>query len=134
MKTLLFLAALFSNFNALAEEAKIETKEEWRSTVLTEATIAKIQEAKYQYKKCVSDEMQKPEYQKQDSRFATDGVMRKCEVELAKLREVYLGEKVPAPIADRHLKQLRTQVTRSALENLMFAEAARKSGQPDTKQ
>jgi len=134
MKTLLFLAALFSNFNALAEEAKIETKEEWRSTVLTEATIAKIQEAKYQYKKCVSDEMQKPEYQKQDSRFATDGVMRKCEVELAKMREVYLGENVPGAIADRHLKQLRTQVTRSALENLMFAEAARKSGQPDTKQ
>jgi hypothetical protein len=40
---------------------------------------------------------------------------------------VYLDEKVPDVIADRHLKQIRTQTTRGVLQQLMYLEAARTS-------
>lgn len=105
------------------------TTSEWQNTTLSDATIAKIQQASYDYKKCVSDEIQKPDYQKQESRYATEQIIKQCEVVLAKMREVYLAEKVPEVIADRHLKQLRTKTTRDALQTLIFAEAARKSAE-----
>lgn len=121
MKTLFFLLALFISVTAFAEQAS----DEWQNTVLTEATIKKIQESKYDYKKCVSEQMQKPAYLEMDSRKATDEIMKQCEPTLTKIREVYLAEKVPGVIADRHLKQIRIQTTRKALENLMFAQAAK---------
>lgn len=125
MNKLIFFALLLVSAFAYADDAK----NEWRNTSISDATIAKIQDAKYQYKKCASDEMQKPVYQSQDTRYATDAIMKLCEPVLAKMREVYLAEKVPDIIADRHLKQMRIQTTRSVLQNMMFAEAARKSGQ-----
>ena len=125
MKKMLFLITLLISASAFAKN----TKDEWNGTVLTDTTIAKIQEARLRYKKCVSDEMQKSVYQTIDFRNATDEVMKQCEPVLAKIRDVYLEEKVPGVIADRHLKQMRIEVTRSALQNLMFLDAARKSGQ-----
>jgi hypothetical protein len=125
MKQILFLAILLSTVTAFANDPK----NEWHNTILTDATIKKIQEAKYQYKKCVAEEIQKPVYQEQESRLATEELMKQCEPVLAQIREVYLAEKVPGIIADRHLKQMRVQATRNALQGLMFAEAARKSGQ-----
>jgi hypothetical protein len=125
MKKILFLAILLSANFALANDAK----NEWHNTTLSDATIEKIQAAKYQYKKCVGDEMRKPAYQEQDSRHATDAIMKQCESVLAKMREVYTAAEVPGVIADRHLKQMRIQTTREALQGMMFSEAARKSGQ-----
>jgi len=55
MKKILFLTVLLSAATAFADDAK----NEWHNTTLSDATIKKIQDAKYQYKKCVSDEMQK---------------------------------------------------------------------------
>jgi hypothetical protein len=46
------------------------------------------------------------------------------------MRAVYLEQKVPAMMADRHLKQMRVRTTRKLLQELIFSEAARKSGQP----
>jgi hypothetical protein len=103
---------------------------EWHNTELSDITLKKIQEAQFQYKKCVAEEMQKPAYQAIDTRKATDEIIKQCESVLAKIREVYLAEKVPEIIADRHLRHMRIQHTRKALQELMFAEAARKSGQP----
>lgn len=105
----------------------VKPKDDWENTTISDETIAKIQAAKYNYRKCASDEMQKTDYQKQDSRPATEAVIKACEPILGKMREVYSEEKVPEVIADRHLKQLRIQVTRDVLQNLMFAEAARGS-------
>jgi hypothetical protein len=125
MKHTLFLILIFSTASIFANEPK----NEWQNTELSDATIKKIQEAQIQYKKCVAVEMQKPAYREIDTRKATDQVIKQCEPALAKMREVYLAEKVPGVIADRHLKQMRLKVTRSALQELMFSEAARKSGQ-----
>jgi hypothetical protein len=124
MKKILFLSLLLSAVAAYSDDAK----NEWHNTTLTDATIEKIQAAKYEYKKCVSDEMQKPAYQQQDSRNGTEAVIKQCEPVLAKMREVYIGADVPAVVADRHLKQMRLQTTRDVLQNLMFSEAARKAG------
>lgn len=125
MKKILFLAfLLFANI-VLANDAK----NEWHNTTLSDATIEKIQAAKYEYKKCVGDEMRKSAYQEQGSRHATDAIMKQCEPVLAKMREVYTAAEVPGVIADRHLKQMRIQTTREALQGMMFSEAARKSGQ-----
>lgn len=125
MNKIYLLAILAFSSVAFADDAK----NEWHNTTLSDATIEKIQDATFQYKKCVSDEMQKTVYQTQDSRQATDEIMKQCEPVLSKMREVYLAENVPAVIADRHLKQMRIKITRSALQTMMFAEAARKSGQ-----
>ena len=126
MKNFFSLIALLVSFTALSEQAK----DEWQNTVLTDATIKKIQESKYEYKKCVGEQMQKPAYLDMDSRNATEAIMKQCEPVVAKIREIYLAEKVPGVIADRHLRQIRTQITRNALQGLMFAQAARKAGQP----
>ncbi|MGZ4969379.1 MAG: hypothetical protein ACXV8O_10890 [Methylobacter sp.] len=125
MKKILFLTVLLSVTNAFAEDAK----NEWQNTTLSDATIKKIQDAQYQYKTCVSGEMQKPAYQEQDTRKATETIMKQCESVLSQMREIYLAEKVPGTIADRHLKQMRMQTTRNVLQGMMFSEAARKSGQ-----
>jgi len=124
MKKIFFLSLLLSAGTVFSDDAK----NEWHNTTLSDATIEKIQAAKYEYKKCVSDEMQKSAYQQQDTRNATDAIMKQCEAILAKMREVYTDAKVPGVIADRHLKQMRMQTTREALQGMMFSEAARKAG------
>jgi hypothetical protein len=73
----------------------------------------------------VADEMQKTTYQTQESRKATEEIVKQCESVLAKMRDVYITEKVPEVIADRHLKQMRLQTTRLVLQDMMFNEAAR---------
>jgi hypothetical protein len=125
MKKFFFLTVLLSTATAFADDAK----NEWQNTTLSDDTIKKIQGAQYQYKKCVADEMKKPAYQELESRRATEAIMKQCEPVLSQIREVYLAEKVPGTIADRHLKQMRMQTTRNALQGMMFGEAARKSGQ-----
>ena len=124
MKKILFAGLLLFAGIVFADDAK----NEWHNTVLTDATIEKVQAAKYEYKKCVGDEMQKSSYQDQDSRKATDAIMKQCESILAKMRAVYTEAKVPEVISDRHLKQIRMQTTREALQGMMFSEASRKAG------
>jgi len=125
MKKIFFLTILLLAVTAFAEDAK----NEWNNTTLSDATIKKIQETQYQYKKCVGAEMQKPTHHEQESRKATEEIMKQCEPVLSQMRESYLAEKVPGTIADRHLKQMRMQTTRNVLQTMMFGEAARKSGQ-----
>jgi hypothetical protein len=124
MKKILFLSLLLTAGTTFAADAK----NEWHNTTLSDATIEKIQAAKYEYKKCVGGEMQKSAYQQQDTRKATDAIMKQCEPFLAKMREVYTDAEVPGVIADRHLKQMRMKTTREALQGMMFSEAARKAG------
>lgn len=124
MKKILFLSLLLLAGTAFADDAK----NEWHNTTLSDATIEKIQAAKYEYKKCVGGEMQKSTYQSQDSRKATEAIMKQCESILSGMRVVYTDAKVPEVIADRHLKQIRLQTTREALQGMMFSEASRKAG------
>ena len=125
MKHILFLVILVSSSLAYATDAK----NEWHATSLSEETIKKVQHAQYNYKKCVTDEMQKKGYLKIESRSATDAIIKQCEDVLSKMRQVYIDAKVPEVITDRHLKKMRTDITRRVLKQLMFAEAARASGQ-----
>lgn len=127
MKYSLIAVLLLAANLAFAEEA---VKDEWNETTLKEETIQQIQQAQYTYKKCVVDTMQKPEFAKLESRNATDGIIKLCEPTLAEMRKVYTDAGVPGVIADRHLKKLRIQVTRSLLQELMYVEAAKKAGQP----
>lgn len=132
MKSLFLIVLLFSTAAACAEKPKKEeAKVEWQNTVLSEDTIKNIQVAKYEYNKCVTSEMQKADYVKIDTRNATEIIIKKCENILGNIRKVYLDEEVPGVIADRHLKQIRIQTTRGLLQQLMYQEAARKSGQID---
>lgn len=124
MKKFFFLAILIFSTLAIADDPK----NEWHNTTLTESTIKKIQEARYQYKKCVAAEMQKSTYAEQESRRASELIVKQCEPDLTKMRSIYIEEKVPEVVADRHLKQLRLQTTRSVIQSMMFAEAARKAG------
>jgi hypothetical protein len=125
MRLLFFTALLLCMANSFAAEDNTA----WENTTLSDALIQKIQTAQYEYRKCVSEEMPKPEYQTLESKDATGKIIKKCEPTLAKMRETYIAEKVPPQIADRHLKKMRLQTLRNTLQNMMFAEAARKSGQ-----
>ena len=100
----------------------------WNGSNLSDATIKKVQEAKYNYTQCVYKEAQKTGYQKIDSRVATDAVIKQCEPDLAQIREIFINDGVPEIIADRFLKKTRINVTRKILQSLMFAEASRKAG------
>ncbi len=122
MKKLFLIPLLLFSVTGFAEEA---SKDDWQNTTISESTIKKIQEAEYVYKKCVSDEMQKAPYQKQESRHATEAIVKQCESILGKMRDVYIAEKVPEIIADRHLKQMRMKTMRSVLQEMMFNEASR---------
>jgi len=122
MKKLFLIPLLLFSVTGFAEES---SKDDWQNTTISDATIKKIQEAKYVYKKCVADEMQKSPYQKQESRQATETIVKQCESILSKMRDVYITEKVPEIIADRHLKQMRLQTTRLVLQDMMFNEASR---------
>ena len=122
MKKLFLLPLLLFSVTLFAEP---NANDEWENTTISDATIKKIQESKYTYKKCVADEMRKAPYQTQESRRATEAIVKQCESVLAKMRDVYIAEKVPEVIADRHLKQMRLQTTRLVLQEMMFNEAAR---------
>lgn len=126
LTSLILLSASIGSWSIAAEK----TGDEWQATALSDATIKKVQEGIYEHKKCISEQMKKPDYAKMDSRNATDAIIKQCEPALSKIRETYLADKVPATVADRHLKQIRIQVTRKALQGMMFSEAARKAGQP----
>lgn len=130
MKYRLLIALMLAAKMAVAEETP---KDDWNATSLSDETIKKIQQAQFGYKKCVADEMRKPDYGKQDSRRATDAIAHLCEPKLGDMRKDYLDAGVPGVIADRHLKQLRIKVTRSMLQELMYIEAAKKAGQPEPK-
>ncbi|MEQ1559395.1 MAG: hypothetical protein ABL933_10730 [Methyloglobulus sp.] len=134
MKPITFLIILLFSVSLYAEstveKAAEKANDEWQNTTLSDATIKKIQEARIEYKKCVNEKMQKPDFLKMDSRNATDVIIKECEPVLTHIREVYLAEKVPGTIADRHLRQLRVQITRKVLQSLMFEQAARNAGQP----
>lgn len=124
MKLFLIVSLLFySGFLSAAV-----TKNEWNSTSLTTEVIKKIQTSQRLYKECVINAMQESNISQQESRKATDGIIKKCEPVLAKMRDVYLEVKVPQIIADRHLKKLRIQITRKLLKELMFREANKKAG------
>jgi len=123
MNKYVLLVLCLTASSAFADDAK----NEWKNTSLSDAIIEKIQVAKYDYKKCASDEMQKAVYQDIDTRNATDAIMKQCEAILAKMREVYTKAEVPGVIADRHLKQLRMQTTREVLQGMMFFSASRKA-------
>lgn len=126
MKYRLSLALILVAGLARAEEAT----EEWNATSLKDETIQQIQQGQFKYKKCVIDEMKKPEYAKLESRQGTDAIIKTCEATLGEMRKIYTDADVPGVIADRHLKKLRIQVTRSLLQELMYAEAAKKAGMP----
>lgn len=111
--------------NAVNSKAAEST---WNGTSLSDATIKKVQEDKYNYTQCVYKEAQKKGYQKIDSRVATDAVIKQCESDLAKIRTTFINAGVPEIVADRYLKKTRVEMTRKILQSLMFAEAARKAG------
>lgn len=121
MKKFLFLALLVGATSAFADDAK----NEWHNTTLSEETIKQIQHAQFNYKQCVTEEMQKQGYAKIDIRNATEAIIKRCEAVLAGMRQVYLDAGVPEIIAGRHMKKMRTDVSRRVLKQLMFAEAAR---------
>lgn len=125
MKTPLFL---FLMMTATWVQAA-ESEQQWHESALSDEVIHKIQQAQYTYKKCVSDAMRKPEAAALDSRHGTDAVIRACEPVLGDIRKVYLDNNVPPTVADHHLKKMRIQVTRNVLQELMYAEAAKKAGQ-----
>ena len=126
MKKLVFLALVLAASGSIAAD---QAKKEWKNTTLSDATIKHIQQSKYTYMQCIAKEAQQKTYSKMDTRLATDKILNQCENYLADIRQVFKDEKVPPVIIERSMKQTRTQTARNVLREMMFADAARKSGQ-----
>jgi hypothetical protein len=124
MKKTFAMVMLAFSATVLADDAK----NEWHNTTLKEETIKQIQLSQLSYKQCVAEEMQKKTYAKQESRMATDAIIKRCENMLGGMRQVYVDAGVPEVIADRHLKKMRIQTTRKLLQQMMFMEASRAAG------
>lgn len=122
MKPLFIVVCLLISVTAAADN----DSSVWQSSILTESTMKKIQAGKQEYKKCIAAELHKPAYLEGDSRKATADIIKSCEPALSKMREIYISEKVPGEIADRHLRQLRIHMTRNALQELIFTQATSK--------
>jgi hypothetical protein len=127
MKYSIVAALLFVFGNAMAAESA----QEWDGSVLKDETIQQIQKAQFTYKKCVTDQMQKPDMLSMESRHATDAIIKACEPTLGEMRKIYVDAGVPETIADRPLRKLRIQVTRNLLQELMYREAAKQAGAPN---
>ncbi|MDT8407761.1 MAG: hypothetical protein RQ715_10975 [Methylococcales bacterium] len=125
MKKLLTALLLLPTLVFAAEDKPAE----WQGTSLSDATIKKIQAAKYRYNKCIVKALENQAKEKVDIREGAAKVVKQCEPELSQVNAVYSAEKVPEVIIGRHMKQIRTQTTRNVLKQLMLVEAARKSGQ-----
>ncbi|MEY4767776.1 MAG: hypothetical protein RL637_415 [Pseudomonadota bacterium] len=104
-----------------AAETKAET--EWENTTLSDVLIKNVQQIQHEYRQCVAHELAKPDYAKADIYTAPEKILKICEPMLAKIRNLYLENKVPEVIADRQLKQLRIQTTRNIISELMFRAA-----------
>lgn len=127
MKNFLFWSLIFTCFSAVAGR---NDGNEWQETSLPDSAIEHIQKAKFQYGQCIRAEINKVMDSKMDSRRATDLVMKQCENELTRVRKIFIDEKVPEHIADRYMKQTRTQTARNTLKQLMYVDAAKKMGAP----
>lgn len=92
----------------------------WNATELSDSTIRAIQRAQYQYKKCVIGKMRQNTTSKDAIETAASKVIKRCESVLAKMRKVYLAAAVPDIIADRHLRKMRTDISRRVIKQLMF--------------
>ncbi len=125
MKKTFFLILLLAATGSFAAD---KPKEEWKNTTLSDTTIKNIQQAKYTYMQCIAKESQQKTYVKMDTRAATDKILKQCESHLANVRKVFADAKVPPVIIDRYMKQTRTQTARKVLQEMMYADAARKSG------
>lgn len=120
LKTLCLLSIVSFSQELIADE--------WENKTISDATIKNIQGAKYAYKQCVADEMQKAIYQQQESRTATEAIVKQCEGVLAQMREIYLIAEIPDSVTDRHISTMRLQTTRLVLQDMMFNEEAARKG------
>ena len=125
MKPFFFLLILLSTMSAWSANEK---SEQWQKTTLSDETIDHIQKAKYKYMQCITNEVQKKTYIKMDTRVATDAILQKCEKVLSGVRTVFNKENVPVKMTDGYLKKTRTHTARKVLQELMYADAVRKTG------
>lgn len=120
-----FIIITFLSMCSISVAAAEQKNKEWQPTTLKEETIQQIQKAQHHYKECIAKEMQKQDYAKIDSRNATDIIIKSCESDLSKIRQVYLDVDVPEVVADRHLQKMRVQMTRRLLKEMIVLEASR---------
>ena len=123
MRKFLLPFLLMTSLTALAAKDK---QEEWQASTLSESTISSIQQAKYNYLTCITEEVKKRIKIKMDSRAATDHVLKECEKSLEKVRTTFQKENIPAKTSARYLKMTRTKTARKVLQELLYAAAARK--------
>jgi len=130
MKKIIFslIYALSLSITTLNAAPTANKDHAWNGSSLSDDVIKQVQSAKFDYKQCVYTEAQKTGYMKIDTRVATDAIMKQCEPSLSKVRAIFIKAGVPAIPTDRFLRKTRTDLTRSILKSLMFAEASRKAG------
>lgn len=125
MKKIILFTLLLTNYNLHAAH---KGGDKWQQTKLSDTGINNIQKAKYKYKDCIRGQIVAISSKNMDTRKATDIVIKQCESELAVVRQVFIGEQVPDHLADRYMKETRTQAARDTLKHLMFVNAAKKMG------
>lgn len=111
----------------------VQAEGEWTPSTLSDATIAKVTEAKSAYGKCLDEELRKALSSDADPRALADAIMKTCEARLAPIKAAHDAEKVPAEITERYLRQIRSRGAQGLLREIMAAQAVRQSGADSAK-
>lgn len=129
MKKAILLILIFVTHDLIVAH-KVEANE-WRKTILSVAAIKNIQQLQYRYKQCVANEIKRIMPNNISSYQATAIIIKQCEAILTRVRPIFIHEKVPERLADRYMKKIRTEITRKALQHIMFANVAKKNEASD---
>jgi hypothetical protein len=127
MRKMVFAAALILSFQGVAsEEAKTsEIPQEWKSTTLSDKTLATIQRAVESYHRCLDEETKKHVNDPEDSRKLTDQILMACDPKLIPIKPAFQAEKVPDTISERYLQRKRSQAAQQIVQVMMGAHALR---------
>ncbi len=105
------------------------TANAWQPSALSETTIAQVTQASRDYFACIQEELSRYRHQSGDPRYATQSLLKRCEVRLNPIRSAFAAEGVDPSTTSRYLKRKRTQAARYALEAIMELEAQQQAAQ-----
>lgn len=98
---------------------------EWRASVLSDATIAKANAAVRDYQTCLNETAQNRAADRGDPRAVADAILKLCETRLNGIETAYDAERVPAALAERYMRQVRSRGAQSLLRYVMTIHAMR---------
>ncbi len=112
-----------------AESTPID--QEWKPSTLSDATIAKANDAVKEYNKCLTAQTKAKASETGDPRNITNMILKNCESMLPAIKTAFDAEKVPAVISERYMRKTRSHGTQAVLRTVMGVHAERSGNEAE---